>query len=202
MGAYNVSGRNWGWELYGEGFTQDYRADVGFFQRTNSNFNSFFIRYNSDPNPKKRLSGFTGTPLTMPNTTGRAGCMPGSTKTSLSCNCRVTVGSVVSGNPAERTVRSRVWTNAKAKNCDPAGLDWLKPVNDARPRCTFFGPSNERSSSKQHLGVFAGSNFNKQIQLNGQIVHRWGHFDFDFGNGDKYPRVSPAALALAELSPG
>ena len=48
MGAYNVSGRNWGWELYGEGFTQDYRADVGFFQRTNSNFNSFFIRYNSD----------------------------------------------------------------------------------------------------------------------------------------------------------
>ena len=50
------------------------------------------------------------------------------------------------------------------------------------------------------MGVFAGSNFNKQIQLNGQIVHRWGHFDFDFGNGDKYPRVSPAALALAELA--
>ena len=52
---YNVSGRNWGWELYGEGFTQDYRADVGFVQRTNSNFNSFFIRYNSDPNPKKKI---------------------------------------------------------------------------------------------------------------------------------------------------
>ncbi len=40
--SYNVSGRNWGWEIYGEGFTQDYRADVGFVQRTNSNFNSGF----------------------------------------------------------------------------------------------------------------------------------------------------------------
>src|SRR5688572_3291532 len=52
--AYNVSGRNWGWELYAEGFTKDYRADVGFVQRTNSNFNSFFLRYNSDPQPKKK----------------------------------------------------------------------------------------------------------------------------------------------------
>lgn len=45
---YNVSGRNWGYELYGEGFTRDYCADVGFVQRTNSNFNFAFIRYNSD----------------------------------------------------------------------------------------------------------------------------------------------------------
>ncbi len=56
--AYNVSGRNWGWELYGEGFTQDYRADVGFFQRTNSNFNSASCRYNSDPNPKKKIISY------------------------------------------------------------------------------------------------------------------------------------------------
>ena len=37
------------------------------------------------------------------------------------------------------------------------------------------------------------------------MTHRWGHFDFDFGNGDKYPRVSPAALLLgkgAPLDPG
>src|SRR6185295_13956723 len=50
---YNVSGRNWGWELYGEGFTKDYRTDVGFVQRTNSNFSSGFLRYNSEKHPKK-----------------------------------------------------------------------------------------------------------------------------------------------------
>ena len=55
---YNVSGRNWGWEVYGEGFTKDYRADVGFFQRTNSNFNYGFLRYNSDPNSKKKIISY------------------------------------------------------------------------------------------------------------------------------------------------
>ena len=56
--SYNVSGRNWGWELYGEGFTQDYHADVGFVQRTNSNFNYGFLRYNSDPNTKKKIISY------------------------------------------------------------------------------------------------------------------------------------------------
>src|ERR1043165_7363701 len=56
--SYNVSGRNWGMELYGEGFTRDYRADVGFVQRTNSNFNYGFLRYNSDPNPKKKIISY------------------------------------------------------------------------------------------------------------------------------------------------
>src|SRR5690349_20244405 len=55
---YNVSGRNWGYEFYGEGFTRDYRADVGFVQRTNSNFNYGFVRYNSDPNPKKKVVSY------------------------------------------------------------------------------------------------------------------------------------------------
>ena len=53
--VYNVSGRNFGMELYGEGFTKDYRADVGFFGRTNTNFNSVFTRYDTDRNPKKKI---------------------------------------------------------------------------------------------------------------------------------------------------
>jgi hypothetical protein len=77
-------------------------------------------------------------------------------------------------------------------------LDLRKTVSEARPACTFFGESAERSSNKQHLSFFAGSNFSKKIQFNGQIIHRWGHFDLDFGNGDKYPRVSPFALELGE----
>src|SRR5688572_4025326 len=56
--SYNVSGRNWGYELGGEGFTQDYRADVGFFQRQNSNFNFGFLRYNSDPKPKQKIISY------------------------------------------------------------------------------------------------------------------------------------------------
>lgn len=71
---YNVSGRNWGYEIYGEGFTKDYRADVGFFQRTNSNFN--FV---TTPIPTRRKKS-SHTMCTMRRTlitTGREGLMPG-----------------------------------------------------------------------------------------------------------------------------
>ncbi|MCA1607156.1 MAG: DUF5916 domain-containing protein, partial [Acidobacteria bacterium] len=52
---YNKSGRNFGWELYGEGYTKDYRADVGFFGRTNTNFSSASVRYDTDPKPKAKI---------------------------------------------------------------------------------------------------------------------------------------------------
>src|SRR5258706_11820060 len=39
-----------------------------------------------------------------------------------------------------------------------------------------------------------------------EAVHIWGAFDFDFGNGPRYPRVSPAAItnpdALLDPGPG
>jgi len=77
-------------------------------------------------------------------------------------------------------------------------MDLGLPSSQARPSCTFFGRSNERSSDKQHISMFGGSNFSKKIQFNAQVTERFGHFDLDFGNGSKYPRVSPSALAYAD----
>jgi hypothetical protein len=93
----------------------------------------------------------------------------------------------------ERLFDREFGANREAKPCNPfsAGDD----------KCTFFGESTERSSSKQHLSFYAGSNYSKKIQFNAQVTQRWGHFDFDFGNGSKYPRVSPAALLLGEDAP-
>ena len=198
-GSYNVSGRNWGWELYGEGFTNDYRADVGFFQRTNSNFNSFSIRYNSDPNPKKKIISFHWHAFNHVDYDwqGRMYIWEHENLVELQLPRNSWVG--VWWEPGyERLFDHEFGPTREAKNCDPVGLDWRKPANQARPPCTFSGPSNERSSSKQHLSFYAGSNFSKKIQFNGQVIHRWGHFDLDFGNGDKYPRVSPIALAHAD----
>jgi hypothetical protein len=48
--------------------------------------------------------------------------------------------------------------------------------------------------------VYFGSNFNKKIQFNGQFTYRFGHFDLDFGNLPKYPRVSPPAIAAREAA--
>lgn len=188
---YNVSGRNWGWELYGEGFTQDYRADVGFFQRTNSNFNFAFLRYNSDPNPKKKIISYHV-----------------HTANHVDYDWQGRIYTWESENLVEWRLPRNSW----------AGVWWepgyerlfdheFGPTREAKPcnpllTCTFFGPDTERSSNKQHLSFYGGSNLSKTISFNAQLTQRWGHFDLDFGTGTgKYPRVSPAALLLGEDAP-
>jgi hypothetical protein len=198
VSAYNVNGRNWGWEVYGEGFTKNYRADVGFFQRTNSNFNSFMTRYNSDPNPKKKIISFHWHTFNHMDYDwqGRMYTWESENLVELQLPRNSWVG--MWWEPGyERLFDHEFGPTREAKNCDPSGFDLFRPADEARTPCTFFGANNERSSSKQHLSFYAGSNYSKKISFNGQITHRWGHFDLDFGNGDKYPRVSPAALQFA-----
>ncbi|HEX6045601.1 MAG TPA: DUF5916 domain-containing protein [Pyrinomonadaceae bacterium] len=195
---YNVSGRNWGWELYGEGFTQDYRADVGFVQRTNSNFNYGLIRYNSDPNPKKKIISYHVHNVTHVDYDwqGRLYIWEAENLVELQLPRNSWIGTW--WEPGyERLFDHEFGATREAKPCDPGGQDFNLPKDQRRPPCTFYGPSNERASSKQHLSFYAGSNFSKKIQFNGQVTQRWGHFDLDFGNGSKYPRVSPFALQLS-----
>ncbi|HYV81904.1 MAG TPA: DUF5916 domain-containing protein [Pyrinomonadaceae bacterium] len=191
---YNVAGRNWGWELYGEGFTQDYRADVGFVQRTNSNFNYGLVRYNSDPNPKKKIISYHVHNLTHVDYDwqGRMYIWEAENLVELQLPRNSYVGTW--WEPGyERLFDHEFGPTREAKPCNP--------FSAGDNKCTFYGESNERASAKQHLSFYGGSNPNKKIQFNGQVTHRWGHMDLDFGNGSKYPRVSPAALALGQNAP-
>jgi hypothetical protein len=197
--GYNVSGRNWGWEVYGEGFTQDYRADVGFIGRTNSNFNYGFLRYNSDPKPKNKIISYHVHTFNHVDYDwqGRMYAWESENLAELSLPRSSWLG--VWWEPGyERLFDREFGATREARPCDPLGLDLNRPSKQARPGCTFYGASNERSTSKNHLSFYGGSNFNKVIQFNAQVTHRWGHLDLDFGNGNKYPRVSPAALAYAD----
>ena len=195
---YNVSGRNWGWELYGEGFTQDYRADVGFFRRTNSNFNLANLRYNSDPNPKKKIISYhvhTTNHIDY-DWQGRMYIWESENLVELQLPRNSWAGMWYEPG-YERLFEHEFGAKRSAKPCDAFGVDLFLQAKQARPGCTFFGESTERPSAKQHLSFYAGSNFSKKIQVNAQVTQRWGQLDFDFGNGDKYPRVSPAALQYA-----
>lgn len=193
--SYNVSGRNWGWELYGEGFTKDYRADVGFFQRTNSNFNYGFLRYNSDPNPKKKIISYHVHTVTHADYDwqGRLYNWESENLVELQLPRNSWVG--MWWEPGyERLFDHEFGATREAKPCNPF-------TAAKETKCTFYGESNERASNKQHLSFYAGSSYSKKIQFNAQVTNRWGHFDLDFGNGNKYPRVSPAALALGQEAP-
>ncbi|MDT7605448.1 MAG: hypothetical protein QOF61_3445, partial [Acidobacteriota bacterium] len=57
-GDYNFQGRNLNVDIFGEGYTRDYRSDVGFFERPNSNFNAAFIGWNSTPDAKAALTTY------------------------------------------------------------------------------------------------------------------------------------------------
>src|SRR5215218_5155955 len=131
---YNVSGRNWGYEIYGQGFTQDYRADVGFVQRTNSNFNYGFLRYNSDPNPKKKIISYHAHTVAHADYDwqGRMYIWESENLVELQLPRNSYVGSW--WEPGyERLFDHEFGPTREAKPCDPLGLDLNLPVNEARP---------------------------------------------------------------------
>ena len=188
-GLYSVSGRNWGWEVGGDGFTKDYRADVGFIQRTNSNFNFGFLRYNSDPKPKQTIISYHLRNFThiQYDWQGRMYIWETEFGGEIGLPRQSWVGFWY--EPAyERLFEYEFGPTRTARPCNAFG---------ANP-CTFYGQDDERSKMKHHLSVYAGSNFNKKVQFNGQVTYRLGHFDLDFGSLPKYPRVSPPAIAARE----
>lgn len=189
---YNVSGRNWGYELYGEGFTQDFRADVGFFQRQNSNFNSAFVRYNSDPKPKQKIISYHIHNFTHMDYDWQGRMYTWETENLIELSLPRSSWVGVWYEPAyERLFDHEFGSTREAKPCNPFGLP--------NP-CTFYGESNERSVMKHHISGYFGSNFNKKVQFNGQVTYRFNHLDLDFGNLPKYPRASPPAVRARELT--
>ena len=177
---YDVSGRNWGWQLYGEGFTEDYRADVGFFGRVNTNFNSFYIRYNTDPKPKAKKI------------------------ISTHYHNFSWIGYDFQGRiqnwESEFYVEWRLPRNSWFSLAwEPAYERLLEeefgPRRTATRQGAFYGEDNERSVQKNHFFIAGGSQFNKKIQFNGRAVWRLNHLDLDFGGGRRFPRISPSAIA-------
>jgi hypothetical protein len=190
---YDNSGRNWGWQFGSEGFTQDYRTDVGFVQRTNSNFTYGSLRYNSDPNPKKKIISYHVHTFNHVDYDWQGRMYQAESENLVELQLPRNSWAGVWYEPAyERLFDHEFGPTREAKPCNPYAV---------KDRCTFYGADNERSSMKQHLSFYAGSQFSKKIQFNAQYTQRWGHFDLDFGNGSKYPRVSTAALSLGQLAP-
>jgi hypothetical protein len=182
--VYSVSGRNFGWELYGEGFTQDYRADTGFFGRTNTNFNSFFTRYDTDPDPKKKVI-------------------------SRHVHNFSWIGYDFQGRiqnwESEFYVEWRLRRNSYFSLAyEPAYERILEeefgPKRTATRKGAFFGEDDERSVQKHHFFIAGSSQWSKKIQFNSRAVWRRNHLDLDFGGGRRYPRISPPAIIARALA--
>ncbi|HEY8188318.1 MAG TPA: DUF5916 domain-containing protein [Pyrinomonadaceae bacterium] len=184
---YNQSGRHFGHEFSAVGRTQYYRADVGFNRRPNNNNVNWFIRYNSEPKPKATLISWRVYTDFSGDFDWQARSQGANNETQIQFTLKRQTFMGFGVDKGYERVLEREFGAARqpGSNC---------VVNN---NCTFAGEDNERSSSNHGIYFFAGSTPSKKYNFNVFVNRRWGDFDFDFGAGRRYPRVSPTALAAA-----
>ncbi len=181
--------RRFGFFATSEGRTRDYRADVGFTRRTNSNFSGIFGRITSDPkrDTKSKLQAWRLFGRTAGNYDwqGRSQQMFSGGNFFMQFQKQINVG--FGGNRhyerifEEEFGRKRTLTRTGA----------------------FVGDS-ERSAVGYNLFTFISASPSKKYSLNMEMGMNTAELDYDFGAGQRYPRISPAALANpnAALDPG
>jgi hypothetical protein len=176
---YNKSDRHWTFQLSGQGRTRDYRAEVGFTRRRNTNFEDLLINYTSEQKPKAKIINWSvfNSSRTNFDWQGRSQMWEDEAQLQFNLQRSTYLGFGFVGG-YERLFEEEF---GAARTATQAG--------------SFFGPDPERSTRQASPYVVAGSRPNKQINFNIFIIHTAGSFDLDFGAGPKFPRVSPPAIA-------
>jgi hypothetical protein len=184
---YQKGGRHLNFAVTGQGRTSDYRADAGFTIQTNINDWDFLVRYNSEPEPDAGLISWS-----LLHTTHARFDWQGRMKYSY--------------------LYPRILFNFKRQTFLNlhAYTDYLRLFEEefgARRSATqqgaFFGAPERRTVYKGFF-IEAGATPSKKYSAAVLLDRAWNVFDYDFGAGPKYPRVSRAALfdSQAPLDPG
>jgi hypothetical protein len=206
---YDHVGRHFGFSANGEGFTRDYRANVGFTVRTNTNIQRTTLRLNTEPDPKARIIQYRFNNLTTTRFDWQGRSQRMSVQPQLTLHLqRQSVVTFGMQRGYERVIEEEFGKQRTVERpCDPFGNAPAPDPSQPQlrlPLCAFFGLDSERSTTNTSLFVFADTTPNKKYSFSTQIAYEMGVFDFDFGAGPRFPRVSPAALAnpRAPLDPG
>jgi hypothetical protein len=182
------NGRNWKYSFSGSGRTLDYRSDVGFARRLNTNNESLRVQYISDPKPKAKLITWSVINLTQANFDWKGRSQLNNTNTQVNFTFP----------------RQGYLGFGFQKGYERLFEEEFGPKRTATRPGTFLGDDAERSAYRQVYFGFVGMTFNKALSFDTEVVYTKGALDFDFGSLPRYPRVSPAALLDpdARLDPG
>lgn len=185
---YDKTGRNTGFNLQGEGRTRDYRAEVGFTRRVNTNYQGAFFRYSTDPKPKALLISWR---------------LVGGTNSNFDFDGRTqNLGGFVQSN---FSLTSQTFFNIGYEEFYERIFEEEFGARRSHTQTgAFAGNDSERSVRGRALSGSFGTSRSKNYSAFLFLGRRWNTFDFDFGGGPRFPRVSPAALVDpdAPLDPG
>ena len=174
------SDRNWYMNYLALGRTPDYRADVGFTQRTDTNYFGSFIQYQTDRDAKKsiiykRLNNASNINY---DWAGRTQGLQSNSQGMLALQRQTFVGLGLEYG------YERVFEHEFGARRTTA------------QRGAFFGESSERSSHRGEIYGFIETAPAKELFFLTVLSLSRGNLDYDRGAGPKYPRVSAPYLAF------
>lgn len=186
--TFAKTGRHIRYGLDGEGRTRDYRADVGFTRRVNTNYNFFHLGYFSEPKPTARVTSWRVVNYLSSNFDWQRRLQYWNNETQAGANFKKeTYFRVGFSGGHERIFEEE-----------------FGPPRTASGGGAFAGPDPERSAYLKNVFAYGSTTPNKKFSIFAFAGYKWGQLDFDFGGGPKYARASPAALLDpgAPLDPG
>jgi Domain of unknown function (DUF5916)/Carbohydrate family 9 binding domain-like len=184
---YNRDGRHFYYGANGNGQTQDYRADVGFTRRLNTNFAAGYVGYSSEQKPKAKLINWNFNDNFGTNFSFQGLSQNFYHESSMNLNFQHNTGLGFGLNQGyERVFEEEFGLKRTATH---AGA--------------FFGRP-ERSTGQYGWFMYGFTKPSQKMSFNVFTSGVWNSFDYDFGALPKFIRVSPAGLAdpNAALDPG
>ncbi|HMF56446.1 MAG TPA: DUF5916 domain-containing protein, partial [Pyrinomonadaceae bacterium] len=182
---YGRFARHTDFEYSTVGRTRFYRSDAGFNRRVNTNNHNIFAQYRSEPQPKAQIISWRVYTDLSTNFDWQRHLQIWSWETQGRVNLRRQSYLAFGVNPSyERVFEGE-----------------FGPRRTATRPGAFFGADPERSTYKWNMYAYGGSTPTKKFDFFFFGSHTRNEFDFDFGAGPKFPRVSRAALALGQGAP-
>jgi hypothetical protein len=168
------TGRNLYMDFFFDGRSPDYRADVGFTSRVDTNYAGSFIQYQTDRNAKKsiiykRLFNQTNMSYDWKLRSQRA---QSNTQGMLALQRQIFIGGGFEYG------YERVFEHE------------FGPQRTATQPGAFFGDSSERSAHRKEIYGFIEASPAKQWFILFVLSQNFGSLDYDQGAGRKYPRRS------------
>jgi hypothetical protein len=179
------AGRNLYMNYLATGRTRDYRADVGFTQRTDTNYLGSYIQYKTDQDPKKaiifkRIQNATNISY---DWNRRAQYWVTKTQGMLALQRQTYIGAEFQYG------YERVFEHEFGAR---------RTIN--RPTGAFFGLDSERSTIFKAVQSFIETTPNKKLFAFVLVDYTWGQMDYDLGAG-RFRRVSRAAVQFGQDAP-